>query len=220
MVWNPVANYFALVTAAGAGLAPGVVLLGRDSFHEIREDRDLWIKLTSGGSFAIVWGLDGRPVTRGEAGQLLNPREGTRMVGKLQKTMVGDKEVEVMVEVAEPVTFPPLHPRQIRPEATGAPTMPRRHYEPLPAEPACKPCAARTRNLLLAEISPIAQGEACAPPKPPDPPRVRLPNHSPPPPAGARDPRAAPPPAVHAVAGPVRGPDAGPVPDAPAPLSQ
>ena len=218
MAWIPVANYFALVTTPGTGLPSGVVLLGRDDFAQIREDRETWIGLTGGGSFSIVWGCDGRAVTRGEAAQLLNPREGQRMVPRMQRVIVGDKEVEAMVDVSETVTYPPLHPRQIRPEATGAPTMPRRSYEPLPAEPSCKPCAARTRNLLLAEISPIAQGEVHAPPKPTDPPRVRLPNHSPPPPAGAAHTRATPSPALHAVAGAVCRPDAGPVPDAPAPV--
>jgi hypothetical protein len=201
MVWVPVRNYFALVTAASSGQPAGTVLHGRDDFAVIREDREVWRRMT-GLDFAIVWGLDGRPVTRGEAALLLTPRpyEAETLGARTEvRTVDGVERAEVVpCVVLETRTLPPLHPRQIRPETTGAPTMPRRTYEPLAAELGCNACATRARNLLVAPDRVVCDGERNAPPKSPDPARARSPHSLPPPP-----------PTVHARAGQVRPEPAG-----------
>ena len=90
MTWVPVRNYFAVRATDPLS----VVLLVGDDLADVEERRRILEKLTGGMELAIVWGLDGAPVTREQARKMLTPTTEEVEVDALVEV-----EVEVEVEV-------------------------------------------------------------------------------------------------------------------------
>jgi hypothetical protein len=104
MPWTRQRDHFALV----AHVAPGrvLVLLGGDSYAEVRErGRILW-ELKPGCPLRIVWGVDGAPVTPAQVLQLT----------ETQAWPTGTAAPSGSVMLGPVYQAPPLRPRQVRPE--------------------------------------------------------------------------------------------------------
>lgn len=128
----PVArNYFAIRATGDLS----VVLISGDDFADLVERRRILESITGGVKLAIVWGLDGAPVTRAQAERLLNPEEYEVSIERLvDSDVVVDgktrKESRTVVST-EKRTRPRADPRSIRPEVRPGCPPARRELPPL-----------------------------------------------------------------------------------------
>ena len=124
MTWQPAGAHFALVPAPSTGLPEEFTLLVADDFAEIVERRVVLQRY--GVDLRIVWGCDGRPVSKGHAALLLPHAEeiSTFEMRSAVRTVDGN-QVEEMIKVeVRKLVVRAAHPKTIRPESKGQIRLP------------------------------------------------------------------------------------------------